>query len=367
MGRPSAKHIDDEELNALVPPASETGHEACGIPADVLSGAERHVAFCPDCSQKVMKYRLIVNRSSNALTGVAQGETVCPIDVDWYEVATGLWPEMKAKQLISHAAFCDHCGPLLRAAARLNVEPTPQEERFLAELKAPSRPDAAREPDRQSWPLMRWLVPALALLAIVGVWGGMSSSSRRSLSGPGLSEFAVNTHREHVQGRLALDVRSDSQQTINDWFKANLPFALALPAAPPVPGEERPYRLEGARMVPVRGQSAAFIAYQVLTPATNGAGKQMAAASLMVVPDSLAVASGGTEVAYRKVSFHYAVVQRYKVVTWSQHGLTYALVSEEGPRTQGSCMVCHSAMRDRDLSQTTTPLQPESAVEPMLQ
>ncbi len=37
-------------------------------------------------------------------------------DVDWHEVAAGLWPEWKAKKLILHAALCDHCGPLLRAA-----------------------------------------------------------------------------------------------------------------------------------------------------------------------------------------------------------------------------------------------------------
>jgi hypothetical protein len=48
--------------------------------------------------------------------------------------------------------------------------------------------------------------------------------------------------------------------------------------------------------------------------------------------------------------------QGYKVVTWSVHGLTYALVSEEGNGTQRSCMVCHSAMHDRDLSNTPTPL-----------
>jgi hypothetical protein len=43
------------------------------------------------------------------------------------------------------------------------------------------------------------------------------------------------------------------------------------------------------------------------------------------------------------------------------NGLTYALVSEEGNDTQKSCMVCHSAMRDRDLSHTPTPLRQQSS------
>ena len=76
----------------------------------------------------------------------------------------------------------------------------------------------------------------------------------------------------------------------------------------------------------------------------------------MVAPASVAVASGGIEVGFEKVTFHYATVRGYKVVTWSQHGLTYALVSQEGNNSQRSCMVCHSAMRDRDLSHTPTPL-----------
>ena len=86
--------------------------------------------------------------------------------------------------------------------------------------------------------------------------------------------------------------------------------------SPEAPGEERPYRLEGARLVPVGGKTAAYIAYQMQT----------------------------------------------------LHGLTYALVSQEGNNTQRSCTVCHSAMRDRDLSQTPTPLGAGGdAVQPVLQ
>jgi hypothetical protein len=105
--------------------------------------------------------------------------------------------------------------------------------------------------------------------------------------------------------------------------------------------------------VQVGGKSAALIAYQM----------QTGPVSLMVTPDSVAVASGGVGVDYKKVSFHYRMVEGYKVVTWSLHGNTYALVSQEGNSTQRSCMVCHSAMRDRDLSQTPTPLR----AEPVLQ
>jgi anti-sigma factor RsiW len=244
----------------------------------------------------------------------------------------------------------------------VNDDPTPQEEKLLAQLKAPSRPDLIPSPvpapPPPSWRFMRWLVPALALLVIVGVLGMRPPSSPTPLSGPRFAEFAVNTHRQHAQGRLALDVRSDSQQTLNEWFKTRLPFSLALPASPAPPGEERPYRLEGARLVQLSGKTAAYIAYQM----------QTGPVSLMVTPDSVAVASGGVEVDFKKVNFHYGMVEGYKVVTWSLHGLTYALVSQEGNSTQRSCMVCHSALRDRDLSHTPTPLGAVgNAVQPVLQ
>ena len=86
---------------------------------------------------------------------------------------------------------------------------------------------------------------------------------------------------------------SDSQQTLNEWLKTKLPFSLALPASLPAPGEERPYRLEGARLLPVGGKTAAYIAYQM----------QSGPVSLMVAPDSVAVASGGVRVDFQEGKF----------------------------------------------------------------
>ena len=352
MGRPFDKHINNEELNALVPSSSETGQELHRLSADAVYEAERHVRSCVDCGRKVSKYRQLVNRVPNGVVSEsAPPGADCPKDqdVDWHEVAAGLWPELKATQLIMHAALCDHCGPLLRAATSVNDDPAPQEEKLLAELKAPSRPDLippfAAVPS-SPWQFMRWLVPAVTLIVLVGVLATRPPSSPTPLSGPKFAEFAVNTHRQFAQGSLALDVRSDSQQTLNEWFKTRSQFFLALPASPAAPGEERPYRLQGARMVQVSSTTAAYIAYQMQTGPVG----------LMVTPDSVAVASGGVQVDFKKVSFHYGRFEGYKVVSWSIHGLTYALVSQEGNRTQQSCMVCHAAMRDRDLSQTPTPL-----------
>lgn len=378
MDRPLDQHIDNAELNALVPsPGARSPRdtrEPGGLSADALREAERHVASCEDCSQRVSKYRQIVEQLSNArLSQSTPGTSGCPKDegVDWYEVASGKWPEFKARQLILHAALCDHCGPLLRAATSTAVagdDPTPQEEQFLAELKGPSRPEFTMPPARSAsrrwpvvrWPVLRWLIPAMAMLLLAGVFVTRPRSSSTLMSSADFAEYAVQAHQQHAQGSLALDVRSDSQQTVNKWFQQKLPFLLALPASVESPGDAAPNHLEGARLVQIGAKTAAFIAYKMQTGAAT------LPVSLMVAPNSVAVASGGVEVSFKKVSFHYGMVQGYRVVTWSLHGLTYALVSQESGNTQRSCMVCHSAMKDRDLSQTPPPLlaqgQPASPI-----
>jgi anti-sigma factor RsiW len=353
LGRPLNKHIDNKELNALVPSFSESGQELSELSPDSVREAERHARSCADCSRRVSKYRQLVNSLPKVVSEAVPPGADCPKDedVDWQEVAVGLWPELKAKQLILHAALCDHCGPLLRAATSLENEPAPNETKLLTQLKRPSRPESVRRRVLSlsaPWQFMQWLVPAVALMVVVGILGTRPPSSQTPLSGSKLAEFAVSTYKQHARGSLALDVRSESQQALNEWFKMKSPFSLALPAAPAAPGEERPYRLEGARLLQLGSKTAAYIAYRMQTGPVG----------LMVTPDSVAVASGGVEVDFKKVSFHYGMVEGYKVVSWSIHGLTYALVSQEGNSMQQSCMVCHSAMRDRDLSHTPTPLRP---------
>lgn len=362
-GHPPDKHIDTQELNALVQPSVESGQESHALSPEAVREARRHVEACGDCRRKLAEHQQFLNQLSNVVaSGAISPRADCPNDgdVEWHEVVAGLWPELKAKQLIMHAALCDYCGPRLRAATSVSDDPTPREEIFLAQLKAPSRPvakpksePAAAPASPRIWsPFLRWriLAPALALMMIAGVISTRFLSSPRSLSGAAFAEFAVRTHR-HSERRTALDVRSDSQQVLNQWFITNVPFSLALPASPPAMSEEWPHRLEGARLVPVAGKTAVYIAYQMQTGPVG----------LIVAPDSLAVASGGVVAEFNKVTFHYLMVEGYKVVTWSLHGNTYALVSQEGNSTQRSCMVCHSAMRDRDLSQTPTPLQADPA------
>ena len=367
MGRPLDSHINNEELHALVHARSEAGREEDVFSTARVRESAAHVRSCSECNSKVREYWLLVNTIPPSKLALPRID--CPEDVDWYEVAAGLWPESKATQLMMHAALCDHCGPLLRTATRLDHDPTLQEEKLLSQLKAPSRPDA--------WPLgawrspfgqfMKFLIPAMALTLIAVVLGRQPSPVSAPLAGPQFAKFAVGAHRMHEQGSLALDIRSDSQQMVNEWLKAKSQLSLVLPVSLAAAGETNPYRLDGARLLQVRNKSGVLISYQPQTTYLRTADLRTDEVSLIVVPDSTAIASAGVEANFNKLTFHYANVDQYRVVTWSQHGLTYALVSQEGTNTQRSCMICHSAMKDRDLSQTPTPLTSRAPIELLTQ
>ncbi len=370
MARSTNQHINNQELNALVPSRLEPGCDLEAEPSPDSIEVGRHVASCVECRSKVQKYSLLVNRLPMVPGKSAPAGVNCPHHIEWNHVASGLWPQWKANQAMMHAALCEHCGPLLRGAVQKACVARPQEEDLGAEMKASSWPGRNQ---RKSWrqPLWksieRWAPVAVALV-IVAVLITRPTSSRVSISGAQFAELAVRTHRQHVRGELALEIRTESQQSVNDWLRKRSTFSLVLPASPAFPGEPGSYRPEGARLVGLGGQSADFIVYHMKVPKITMAGSQPSIATLMVIPASVVEASGGIEARFTKVSFHYATVDGYKVVTWSAHGLTYALVSGEGNNTQRSCMVCHSAMRDRDLSHTPTPLRLDSnVVEPNLE
>lgn len=352
-----------------MPSCSQNGREERQLSAEARRGALVHLEYCDDCRSKVSLYRRLVQLSSSLEGSVGLSSADCPGDVDWYEVAFGLWPEFKTQQLITHAACCAYCGPRLRTAASVGEDATPEEEGFLSQLKRPSRPPQQAETSvgvdgcgRLSvWGrLLQWkvYVPVTALLVVVAMLTATRPVSPGPMGGTELAQYAVSTHEQHVRGELALQLRSDSEPRLREWLSSESPFPVALPAYKDDLGDRRAYQLEGARLVRLRGKTAALIAYRMTTGPV----------SLLVAPETVAVASGGIEVAFKKVSFHYTRIDGYKVVTWSVHGLTYALVSQEGNDTQASCMVCHSAMKDRDLSRTSTPLpSPMSAVEPAWQ
>ena len=101
LGRPLDRHIDNRELNALVRWSSDTGDGPHGLSPDSVREVELHVESCADCAGKVSRYWQLVNGFSKAVVPeTARPGADCPRDgdVDWREVASGLWPELNVIQ-----------------------------------------------------------------------------------------------------------------------------------------------------------------------------------------------------------------------------------------------------------------------------
>jgi hypothetical protein len=150
-------------------------------------------------------------------------------------------------------------------------------------------------------------------------------------------ETAVATHRGYLDGNLPLGLRSSSPDVVTAWFADKVPFHFRLPSAQSGPDGTAAYRLTGASLVDYRGSPAALVIYD----------KQNEKISLLVASSQSVVVAGGDEVHFGALIFHYRSNQGFKVITWSNHGLSYALVSSVSGSARESCLVCHQNMADQ--------------------
>jgi anti-sigma factor RsiW len=151
-------------------------------------------------------------------------------------------------------------------------------------------------------------------------------------------EAAVAAHRSFLDGKLPLEVQSGSPATVTAWFAGKVPFAFRLPDSGGAAAQEPAYKLIGGRLVNYQGGYAALVAYQA---------KQQKI-SLLVTSSHEAVAAGGEEVDSGGIAFHYSKHGAFNTIAWSNHGLTYALVSSMPGSGRQSCLVCHESMGDGD-------------------
>jgi mycothiol system anti-sigma-R factor len=180
----------------------------------------------------------------------------------------------------------------------------------------------------------------LLVFILTGLWILLKNNS----GSPGIPRpsdiamMAVETHLRRLRGQLPLEIITESPVQISDWFSGKVSFSLKLPNYQESSGQEKLYRLEGARLVAFNNDYAAYIAYRM----------RQSPITLVVTANSVAMPSGGEEIVSKGVKFHYDSINGLKVITWSDRGLTYALVSELEERGQQSCLVCHAGTKDRN-------------------
>jgi len=183
--------------------------------------------------------------------------------------------------------------------------------------------------------LGRWraLVPAALAITLCLIF---VPNVVRQVEAAGYVDTAVATHRQFLAGSLLPTLQSNSPQAVTQWFADKVPFDFRLPTAESIPGNKPTYQLTGATLVRYKGAPAALVTYE--------APKEKI--SLLVASTRSAVVAGGDEVGFGKLRFHFRTESGFRVITWANHGLAYALVSSVSGPARSSCLVCHQNMAD---------------------
>ena len=150
-------------------------------------------------------------------------------------------------------------------------------------------------------------------------------------------DAATETHRSYLHGDLPLQCHSSSPDKVSAWFTDKAPFHFQLPAAQAALNTKSSYWLTGARVVDYKGSPIALVAYETTAEKI----------SLLVASSESAVVAGGEQVRAGALTFHYRRDEQFEVITWTNHGLTYALVSSAAGSAQHSCLVCHESMANQ--------------------
>jgi mycothiol system anti-sigma-R factor len=159
---------------------------------------------------------------------------------------------------------------------------------------------------------------------------------------------AVGAHQSYDDGKLPLDFHGSTPASVTAWIQERVPFHFRLPEEEHSPNQPAEYRLSGASIFDYKQKKVALVVYQMRTKTV----------SLLVAPAGSAILAGGEEVHLGKLTFHYRSSGNLQVVTWSNHGLAYALVSpQNGSSAEASCLVCHQDMADHGVFNKSGQLQ----------
>lgn len=248
----------------------------------------------------------------------------------------------------AHVETCDSCASFVekeltflntvRKSGPLHVA-SPELKEKVSEILSGSQGPVVHESSRR----MRWILPVaaavLVLLLPVVVWRIVRQDNHPENGVP--SAFALKaaeSHLKHIRGQLPLEVTSSEPEEISEWFENKVNFHVKLPSYQETSGQEILYTLEGGRLVNFQNDYAAYVSYHMKDRPI----------SLVITSELLAQPSGGEEIASKGLMFHFNAIDGLKVITWSDRGLTYALVSDLEERGHQSCIVCHQGTKDQD-------------------
>lgn len=153
-------HLSDDEFEELLHTRATQRYQQ-NVSTVHDSRARAHLLVCSLCKERLRQEEGAMGQIlAVGAPGGAGPESGCPPEQLWIEIAAGIRTG-DAEYLVSHAATCDHCGPLLRdATASFSPEMSAEEEAALAGL-ATSNPELQHTMSRRLLELTRGQQPVL--------------------------------------------------------------------------------------------------------------------------------------------------------------------------------------------------------------
>ncbi len=159
----------------------------------------------------------------------------------------------------------------------------------------------------------------------------------RPANADGFPEFAVGSHVRYASGAAPLDVASSEPGAVSRWLAPRLPFRFKLPDYINQPDSAKKYSLSGARLLQYGNADVAYLAYSM----------NRRPISLLVTSASEVTPKGGQTFRTGGIDFHFSSERGLRLITWSDRGLSYALVSDPGVTGAESCVICHGTAAER--------------------
>jgi hypothetical protein len=261
----------------------------------------------------------------------------------------------------AHLAGCSNCRErlqeelaltsLLRETRPLYLAPQALRDRVAAAAAQQAfagSPPSDRSRETRMEKLTRWLrdvtppvfgwKPLVAMMLVLTLSLVFIPGAVQRVRANNFVEAATEIHQSYLDGNLPLQCRSRSPEVVTDWFAGKTAFHFQLPISQSVPEGKALYWLTGAGLVKYKGNTAALVAYETPTEKI----------SLLVVSSKSVAVAGGQELRSGALTFHYRSGANFEVITWTNHGLAYALVASVTGSPQHSCLVCHQNMANQN-------------------
>jgi len=267
----------------------------------------------------------------------------------------------RLEDFCAHLAGCSNCRErlqeelaltsLLRETRPLYLAPQALRERVAAAAQQAfaGSPPSDRSRETRMEKLTRWLrdvtppvfgwKPLVAVTLVFILSLVFSPGAVQRVRANNFVEAATEIHQSYLDGNLPLQCRSRSPEVVTDWFAGKTPFHFQLPIPQSVPEGKALYWLTGAGLVRYKGNTTALVAYETPTEKI----------SLLVASSKSVAVAGGQELRSGALTFHYRSGANFEVITWTNHGLAYALVASVTGSPQHSCLVCHQNMANQNL------------------